>query len=561
MRHILPFVSRLCSIVLLLLYVALNVSAQSTYVPLNEDYYHLIDRYEVKSGRLSPTLFTSVKPYPRSDIVSFSDSLYSQGIFDSKQDRFNYAYLHGDSWEWSHAADTESERPILRHFYKQRSDLYSVRSEDFDLHVNPVLYVGLGQDSRSEEGLFVNTRGVEVRGMIDNAVGFYTYLTDNQILFPTYVMEYNGLVPHEGFFKRYKDGNAVDFLQARGYITFKATKHINFQFGHDRMFVGSGYRSLVFSDFSPPFLFLKGNAKIWKFNYLFQVGQMTADVRGKNGFPQKYNAFHHLSINLGKKVNVGIFESVVFSPDDSTGTDHFRFDYLNPIIFYRAVEQQNGSTDNVLLGIDFKWHVVSNLSLYGQFMLDEMVIANVRARNGWWANKYGIQGGAKYVDAFGITNLDLQGEINLVRPFTYSHFTNYGSYSHYRQPLAHSLGANFKEVVGIVRYQPFPRVNVVGKAFIADIGRDSTNTVNWGGDILKNNQTREMDFGNSFGQGTLNRIVYGDITLSYHFKHNVVIDFSYLYRDSKADLTVYSNTSSVLSLAVRWNVAKRLYDF
>jgi hypothetical protein len=34
--------------------------------------------------------------------------------------------------------------------------------------------------------------------------------------------------------EEFKDGKGVDFFQARGYISFEATKHINLQFGHDR---------------------------------------------------------------------------------------------------------------------------------------------------------------------------------------------------------------------------------------------------------------------------------------------------------------------------------------
>ena len=84
---------------------------------------------------------------------------------------------------------------------------------------------------------------------------------------------------------------------------------------------------------------------------------MTADVTGNlgglkdepGGYPNKFNALHHLSINIGKKLNIGVYEAVIFSYDS---THNFRLDYLNPIIFYRAIEQQNGSTDNVLLGMD-----------------------------------------------------------------------------------------------------------------------------------------------------------------------------------------------------------------
>ena len=540
--------------------------AQSSYAPLNNDYYHLIDRYEVKAGRIIPFLFTGVKPYKRSDIVDFIDSARQLGVFGSVADEFNYNYLRNDSWEWSRTETNESHKPVLRHFYKKRSDFFFVDNEDFDLHINPVIYLGAGKDSRREQMLFVNTRGVEVRGMVDRKVGFYTYLTDNQALLPSYVsdqMTLNDVVPHEGFWKEYKEGEGVDFLQARGYITFEATRHINLQFGHDRFFIGNGYRSLIFSDFAPPALFLKGNVRVWKFNYLFLINQMVADnevVTGTKSYPHKYNAFHHLGLNIGKKFNLGIFESVIFGPDDPTGANQFRFDYLNPIIFYRAIEQQNGSSDNVLLGMDFKWNVVKKLSIYGQFLFDEFVIDNIRDGNGWWANKFGVQAGGKYADAFGIANLDLQGEINIVRPYTYAHSTAHGSYSSYRQPIAHPLGANFTEALGILRYQPLGKLNITAKLGMINIGRD-TAVSNWGSQILKNTTTRQREFNNTVGQGVRNDILTGSLTASFQFKHNLFIDASVLMRKSESAASFYDNNTAITSVALRWNVAQRLYDF
>lgn len=515
-----------------------------------------------------PQLFTGIKPYKRSAIVEMIDSVNGAGYFQSAADVFNLEYLRNDSWEWSKSETSNSRKPVLKHFYKKKSDLFHVDQKHFDLHINPVLYIGAGKDSRRDDMLFINTRGVEVRGMIDNKVGFYTYLTDNQAVLPSYVWEpmaFNPVIPHEGFWKQYKDGKGVDFLQARGYITVEATKHIHVQFGHDRLFLGNGYRSLMFSDYAPPMWFLKGNIKVWKINYLFQLNQTIANADGTqggltasgSGYPNKFNALHHLSINIGKKLTVGIFESVIFHPDDST---NFRLDYLNPIIFYRAIEQQNGSSDNVLLGMDFKWNAFRNVSLYGQLMLDEFVIDNIRAGNGWWANKFGIQGGAKYIDAFGISNLDLQGEINIVRPYTYSHNSRYGNYSGFLQPLAHPLGANFKEMVGIVRYQPVPRLNLTGKLILIDIGRDPDGE-NWGSDILVNNGTHEQEYNNTIGQGVSNKIVYASLTASWHLRHNIFIDGTAIIRKSESDLDFYNNNTSITSLALRWNIPQRLYEF
>lgn len=552
----------------LLFFLGTQVLSQSTNIPLNEDYYHWISRYETKSGFIFPQLFTGVTPFKRANVVAFIDSVEVAGLITSDADRFNLQYLKNDSWEWSRTETADSDRSVARLFYRKKSDFYHVDIPDFDLHINPVIYFGAGTDSRIDDRLFINTRGVEIRGTIDGKIGFYTYLTDNQAILPGYVEDYvnrNNVIPHEGFWKTFKD-SGVDFLQARAHLSFNLTKHIDFQFGHDSFFIGNGYRSLIRSGFSPPSMFIKTNARIWKINYMFLLNRMVADVQGTNGltgsdqYPEKFSALHHFSINLGKKVNLGFFEAVVFSPRDTVNYNSFEWSYLNPIIFYRAVEQQFGSSDNVLLGADFKWLVAKGVSLYGQFVLDEFVLEHIKAGDGWWANKFAIQGGLKYVDAFSVSNLDLQGEVNIVRPFTYSHGAGYGSYSSYRQSLAHPLGANFSEVIGIVRYQPLPRLNTVAKLILVKTGRDGTGE-NWGGDILKSNSTREQEFGNTIGQGISNDILFASLTASWHLRHNIFVDANLVYRRSESPASFYNHTSTISSLALRWNIARRLYEF
>ncbi|MEJ1238556.1 hypothetical protein WBG78_10515 [Chryseolinea sp. T2] len=556
----------------LLMLISGLTHGQSSFAPLNEDYYHNIDRYEVKSGVITPAFFTNVKPYKRSEIVEFFDSLEHNGLITSRADRFNYEYFMNDSWEFSRSATSDSKhKPFLKVFYRKKSDLYHVDEKAFDLHVNPVLMLSAGNDNRRDEMVYYNTRGVEVRGMVDGKVGFYTYFTDNQGVLPSYVwdqMATNPVIPHEGFWKEFKDGKGVDYFQARGYITFEATKHINIQFGHDRFNIGNGYRSLIYSDYPPPAWFLKADVKVWKLNYFFMLNQMTADVAGSlgglrdvdGGYPDKFVATHHLAINIGKKLNLSVFESVVFSPDDSLGAGKFRLDYLNPIIFYRAIEQQNGSSDNVLLGMDFKWNIARRLSMYGQFVLDEFVLDHIKDADGWWANKYAIQAGAKYVDAFGVSNLDLQGEFNLIRPYTYSHGSVYGNYSSYRQPIAHPLGANLYELAGILRYQPIPRLSIIGKLNYSIQGKDTVG-VNWGGDIMKNNNTRKQQYDNEIGQGVRTEVLFGSLTLSYMLKHNLFIDANVVIRKSEAPVPVYNNNTTLTSLALRWNIPRRLYEF
>lgn len=539
--------------------------AQSTNATLNEDYYHWIDRYEIKSGKIVPEIFTSVKPYKRDAIIRYMDTLATNDvIFSSRSDQFNLEFLRNDSWEWSRAETNTSRKPFLKSLYKKKSDLVYVDIPEFDLHVNPVLYLSAGSDNRRDEIITNNTRGIEIRGMVDRKVGFYTFVGENQSVLPLYVQEEvnrNKAIPHEGFWKTFKD-NGVDYFQARAYIDFNISKHIYMQVGNDRTFTGNGYRSFIFSDYAPPNWFLRANVKVWKLNYRYQLNRMAADARtsGNQRYPEKFMVHHHASFNIGKKLNIGVFESVVFSPKDSLNDNTFDLSYLNPVIFYRAIEQQFGSSDNALLGLDVKWNAFKGVSFYGQLVLDEFLLDEVTSGEGWWANKYAAQVGAKYIDALGVSNLDLQAEFNITRPYTFSHYSQYGSYSNYRQPMGHGLGANFTEWVGIVRYQPIPRLNLIAKLFYADIGRDDVNE-NWGTDILKNSNTREQEYGNTIGQGNPNTILFFDFTASYMLKHNFFLDAKLVVRKSESNLPAYHSNTTLTSLALRWNIPQRLYDF
>lgn len=554
---------------------SLEALAQSAYLSVNGDYHHWIDRYEIKSGKIYPHVFTSVKPYRRQSVIQMLDSMEQDGLFQSGADKFNLQFIRNDSWEWAGKSDNESQKPIFKHFYRVKSDFYHVEKEEFDLHVNPVIYFMAGSDDFREDPLYINTRGVELRGMVDGKIGFYSFLSENQARLPYYTEYYaeggnrlNMVVPGEGLWKRFK-GDGVDFLQARGYITFDPTKSINLQLGHDRFFTGNGYRSLILSDFAPPAFFVKSDVKVWKFNYRWMIQQHIADAysnrtgsiaRGKERYPEKYFAYHHLSLNLGKRLNIGLFEAVVFSPRDSLNSTTFEMGYLNPIIFFRAVEHNNGSADNIMLGLDMKWNFAKGFSFYGQWVLDEFVLENALERNGWWANKFAYQAGIKAVDVAGISNLDLQAETNIVRPYTYSHTVGYAHFSHFRQPLTHPMGANFYEMIGILRYQPLPRLNIVAKGFAIRTGRDEPGR-NWGGNILKEGRTRPMPFGNTIAQGIRNDIYTVDVTASYHLKHNLFFDLRYIMRDSRSDAAAFNNKTNISSVAIRWNIAQRSYDF
>ena len=538
--------------------------AQSSYAPLNEDYYHLIERYEIGSGHQTTGFETSLKPYRRRAIGHFVDSLDLEE--PSSQDDFNLRYLANDNWDYANIADSVSGNSLLTYFFRRPSDFWHIRRKEITLHVNPVLHWELGQDGSGEGVAYTNTRGIQVHGTIDDKVDFYSYLGENQIVFPDYVNDYvrrTLTVPYEGFWKGIAEGRGVDFLTARGHIGFRATRHIHFQLGHGKHFVGSGYRSMILSDFSNNYLFLRIDTDVWRLHYTNLFAQLTSDIVGNPTglfgtveFVPKYLAFHRLGVRLGKRVSVGAFEAVIHGD----GSGDFDFDYLNPIIFYRAVEQQQGSTGNALLGLDANVILGNSVELYGQAVLDELVISELRSGAGWWGNKYALQIGGKYINALNVGNLDLQLEYNRARPYTYAHEDLYRSYTHYEQPLAHPLGANFDELVGIVRYQPLNRLSLKGKLIRARSGADRDST-NWGGNVLLDNRERERDYGNQLRQGVATELLVAELIASYQVWHNIFVDLRYLHRGRSASETGLDEQNRFASLALRWNIRQRNYDF
>lgn len=545
----------------------LTTFCQSALQPLNPDTYHLIDRLEIVSGQNLPNIFTGIKPFARQEIgkaLSHFDSTISKKDL-SKKDLFNIQYLKNDNWEWllsiknqpsaslgyksNNDSSTFSRKKLWNIFFERKADVYSIDNEDINLHISPVFQFSFGKEM--EENYWQNTRGIEIRGSVSKKLGFYTLLTENQVVLPTYIQDFftkNRVVPGEGHWKPFGT-KGVDYISARGYITFSPLKPLMLTFGHDKTFIGNGLRSMILSDFSSPTLFLRVNTKIGRVQYQNQFMQLSnyQNYAGQNDLiPKKYMVTHNLGINIGKRWNLGFFESVVLSRPK--GID---LNYLNPIIFYRFVESYVGSPDNAMVGATFRYISSKKVSVYGQFLFDELFVKQVIGNSQRFTNKWAYQIGAKAINIFGIKNLDIQTEINSARPYTYSHFNTSTNYANYNQSMAHPMGANFKEVASVLRYQLSKKLLFVG-TYINSINGWDRPGQNWGSNILLNYDTRMRDDGNYIGQGLLTRIEFAEFRLSQMLIHNMFVDASLVIRSTKNDREKISAT--LPSLGIRWNL-------
>src|SRR5215218_1869435 len=394
-------------VLLILLAPFLSFSQATTYLPQGATENILLERLEIKAGTDSILNFSKTKAFSRRQFIPVIERYYQAGatgavpvLPDSLQqagngiapkltkvDLYNAELALQSNSEFS-TQKFQSKKPFLGIFYKTPANALEVNGKDFFLAVNPVFQYLVGKEKDNSDHLFLNTRGLSLRGMIANKIGFTAYVTDNQERDPRYVRAYEAerqAVPGVGYYKNFK-GTGYDYFDARGTISFNAAKYIDISFGYDKNFIGNGYRSLFLSDFSNNALFLRLNTRIWKLNYqnLF-MELVNAHQRGGDRYlNKKYAAIHHLDINVTKWLNVGLYEAIIFGRPD-----HFEFSYLNPVIFYRSAEQQSGSFDNAIAGLDLKANVAKHFQFYGQLLLDEFKLSELNKK--WWANKFGFQ--------------------------------------------------------------------------------------------------------------------------------------------------------------------------
>ncbi len=516
-------------LVLLAIICPFSLWGQSADLPLNHRLYHYIDRLDIE-GRSDATIHTDTKPYSRSSIAEIFDSIDQEGMTETDLEWFRLNRISGDD----DFAAQEDGKGLLKYFYLNKRDLYSLRKEKIQLYVNPTLYLNAGADVHDLAGTgtsqtlsnYRNTRGLRIRGSLFDKVGFYTEVSENQVKYPQFVRNYEeglDVLWGETFVKDFDQttGNpGYDYFNARGYVTYSPVKELRFKLGRDRGFWGNGYQSLQLSDQAADYFFLNFNLRIWKLEYSTIYAQFTDYIRNKPDsygiFPKKYGVFHQLFYKPKKWLSIGLFESVIYSPTLPGGVRGFELEYLNPLIFYRSVEQSLGSPDNSMLGLSWKLNFLQRFQYYGQLMLDDF---NFRVRDqgtGYFGNKYGWQMGLKYINAFWIPRLDLQLEYNRIRPYTYQHFNPTANYSHYGQYLAHSQGANLYDFNLILRYQPFPRWSgFLGYTRMVkglDIGGE-----NYGGNIWTPYTDFFQEFNNTVAQGERFQVdqLYGRV--SYQF--------------------------------------------
>ncbi|TCK67566.1 protein involved in gliding motility RemB [Winogradskyella wandonensis] len=518
-------------------------------IPFTHSYY---SRFDANMNVIGANSHTAAKPFIYNDVAPY---------YDFKAEKESLAK---DAHSW-----------IGRKLWNEH--LVQVQSKDYWFTIDPILDLQVGSDSEGGS-TYNNTRGVFIQAGLGKKFNFTTSFFESQGRFAEYFNQYAeslkafgpdpAIIPGRGIAKRFKD-DAYDYPVAEAYLSYTPAKFLNVQFGHGKNFIGDGYRSLFQSDVASPSPFLKTNLNFWKIKYT-STWMWLKDVRPAvvqdGAFLTKYMANHYLSWNVSKRLNLGFFESVIWTNSNDRGFD---VNYLNPLIFLRAIEFSTGQdAGNAVLGLSAKYKWNNKVNLYGQFIVDEFSLSDVRDGNKSWKNKFGFQLGAKYYNAFNVDGLLLQAEYNQVRPYTYSHNTIVLNYGHNNQSMAHLWGNNFRELVLIGRYNN-KRWFADAKLIFGERGfdfRDGGDTFYYGGDIYGTENDRPSDTGIEIGQGNNTSVFHGELMAGYIINPvsnlRVFTNINYRNFDPTAETAFVNRTNTTwISFGVRTDLFNWYNDF
>ena len=305
-----------------------------------------------------------------------------------------------------------------------------------------------------------------------------------------------------------------------------------------------------------PFASVGYKHKLFTYQYVANYSSMSSLPKPANRFAaDKLIATHLLEIPIFKWLSAGFYESVVFLLADTNGTRGFDLAYLNPAVVFRPVEYNNGSADNVLLGAWLESKISPSFTIKGQLLLDEFFLKEVKAQNGWWANKFGGLLALEYHHDFAKYRIESSLNILAVRPYTYSHTSPYQSYTNGNLNIGPILGSNFSQIQLQANLQSTQNAFLVA----ANLYEKGYSGLNIGQNPLLDNSTRQADYGNSvaqFSDGTTVSVLF-----RYTQKGIIAKRFNVYTEIQGVTNTQTSDSDYALRLGINTNLSQLFYNY
>jgi len=518
-----------------ILFSAKTGFAQSAYLPYS---YQLDQKFDADIYNINTSLHTSLKPYLLDSVLSHKyDQLMRSGDDSTHKNR-----------SWFH-----------RVLFNQH--LFDVKTNEFTFYGDYLPDLQIGRDVKGEKTTNLNTRGYQLGGTVGSKFSFYSSGYENQGVFPAYydaIINTYHFVPGQSYDRSFGK-NTKDWSYATAIISYTPIKQLNITLGEDKTFIGDGYRSLLLSDYAAPYPLLRLTANLGKVQYMMMWTYLEDEWATKyDGFGsnrRKWAVFHYLDWNVNNRLSLGFFNALIAAEADDNGNLHgFDLNYVNPIILASSLGPSTPIPDDAYAGFTGKYKIFDKAAVYGQF------IVNLNNSN---SNTYGYQLGIRGADIFNVKNLNYIFEYNTVKPYTYSGSQPIMSYTQYSESLGDPLGADFKEMIGILNYSigkfDFQGQLNYAKYQLNTLGQNVGMIIN--PPFVPPAYTELATTTNYAGQGINADLRYAEGTVSYliNVKFNLRLEVGALYRDETSSLG--DNKTMLFTFGLRSTFRSLYHDF
>lgn len=341
-----------------------------------------------------------------------------------------------------------------------KRELIEIRDTNATIWITPLFDLSFGvelQDTAPKR--YQNTRGARIEGRIGYKLFFTTSFYENQAILPSYVSDYvsqrgeqypnmgdstygtqNAVIPGSARTKPFKV-NGYDYAYATGMVSWLALKNLTIHFGNQPVFVGSGHRSLLWSDNSVGMMNLRAvyNVRRWNFQFVRARGlnllRRPEATNGEAYYEPKSISIATVHLRPTPNISIGLFEGGMWYRGDSISQKAIQPLYFLPLPGAAAIQE---SVDNAsayaLTGIDFRSYIKGHV-LYGQFALNPAK-----------SNSIVYQAGVR-VFPLKNRNLMVQLEYNHADDQAYLASIPRLNYGNYNLPVAHPAGNAFDELL------------------------------------------------------------------------------------------------------------------
>jgi hypothetical protein len=511
--------------------------AQLIYQPYSYQFYQKLDAAEY-----SPTtsLHTSLKPYLIAD----------SGIVRQVYDSLMMSNVDNTGKSWIHKVLFSGH-------------LAEVRNKNYTFSIDYLPDLQAGREFEGKQTTYLNTRGYQISATIGSNFFFYTSGYENQGKFANYEANYiskTDMIPGEAYDRSFLGYN--DWSYATTLMGYKPTKAVTIVLGEDETFIGDGYRSVLLSDYAANYPLLRLTADLgpnvqYMAMWAYMEDPSAVQFNSFTNNRRKWGAFHYIDWNINKRASIGFFNALIAEEANDQGKLHgFDVNYIDPLYFSSSLGPSGAGTipDHTLVGFNGKYKIFNKTTIYGQLLFDQSLSPVNNSGGKAW------QLGFKGSDLFKVKSLNYLFEYNTAAPYTYANRNPIVNYTELDEPLGDPLGANFKELLGIVNYS-IGRFDLQGEIDYAKTGLN-IGSINYGQDItLADNINLPPATTGTTGQGLATTVKYAEGTIAYLLnpKYNFRLEVGGLLRQETNSET--SLKTAMITIGLRSSFRDLYHDF